>query len=347
MNNSDFASLDLVPTPLFVLNVSSDSDITYAFFNKSALDVANFGQDDYMGLNATHLYHGEYGELAFEKHTECYLSAKPSTYVLSLPISGKLRSIRTRLMPVLDSSGQVTQIVGASIDVTAEYALDEIREESRSIDKELQEFLYLAAHDLRSPMQKVRACSEMLREDFQDMGDGKLELINILEKVSIESMAMIHRVLQYAETTGIDESIENFSLAEITDGILTTLEPGKLNNYHIDDCSILGDRVLIQTVLRNIVDNAIKHNACEAITLNVTATNTKSDYFSMTISDTGIGVSAPELLFKDTQSNHSTSGFGLLAIRQLIKRAGGEIFAEHPIEGTGLVVTIILPGRVT
>ena len=189
--------------------------------------------------------------------------------------------------------------------------------------------------------------ADMLREDFEDLGDGKLELINILERISIESMSMIQSVLRHAETTGIDESIEEINLLELFGGIISTLDPAEVHQCHVDDCSIYGDRVLIQTVLRNLVDNAIKHNTPNAIMLRVTVVNTTSGYFTMTVTDNGNGMHAPEKLFAATDNNRSKSGFGLLAIRKLIKKAGGNIVADHGNDGTGLAVTTTLPGRVT
>lgn len=347
MKDSELALLDQVPTPLFVLEAPGGDEVSYAFFNKAAIDVAKFNLEDYVGLNATHLYHGEYGEYAYQKHTECYLTAEPSTYVLTLPINGKLRSIRTKLMPILDTDGLVTHIIGTSVELTAEHEAGEIHNESRVVEKELQEFMYLAAHDLRSPMQRVHQFADMLREDFEDMGDGKLELIDMLERIATESMSMIQAILRYAETTSRPECIENFSLLALSNSILVTLDPDSFHQCRIDDCAIHGDRTIIQAVLRNIIDNAFKHNAPDCVSLDVSVVNAKSGFFTMQITDNGKGMYAPDKLFKNSDNSHrSKSGFGLLAIRKLIAKAGGEITAAHPSEGTGLVVTVTLPGTV-
>ena len=346
MEKSDLALLDLVPASIFVLDISSSGDITYAFFNKHASDTANFSLSDYLGLNATHLYHGEYGVFAFQKHTECYLQNQPIAYVAPLPLNGKLRSIRTRLVPIMDSHNRVTRIIGASNEVTAELELDGYREESRNIETELQEFFYLAAHDLRSPMKKVQQFSDILREDFHDMGDGKLELIDMIEKISVESMSMIQRILQHAETTRLKESIENISFPDLCYSIITTLDPTRHHKYRVDECSIFGDQTLIQAVLRNIVDNALKHNEPNVIELDIKAENARRGYIKMTVTDNGKGMLRADRLFKSTDGNRSNSGFGLLAIRKLIIKAGGDIYAKRPDKGSGLAVSVVLPGTV-
>ncbi|MFK7891710.1 MAG: ATP-binding protein [Granulosicoccus sp.] len=347
MKDSELSLLDRIPIPLFVLEASSEGDITYLFFNKTARNIANFSLSDFVGLNATHLYHAEYGELAYKKHTECYLTAKPISYVLPLPLNGKLRSIRTSLSPILDSNGLVKRIIGASTEISAEIELEEIRPESRSMENELQEFIYLAAHNLRSPMKKVHALADMLREDFDDRGDEKLELIDRLENVATESMTMIQRLLRHAENTRIKASIKHMDLPELGNSILATLDPARLHKCRVDDCSIYADQVLLQTILQNLIDNSIKHNTHGPVSLDITAKNLSPGLFSMTVADDGKGMRYPEKLFKKTDDNRSMSSFGLLAIRTLIKKAGGDISAEKSAESSGLAVTVTLPGKVT
>ncbi|MFK8082518.1 MAG: ATP-binding protein [Granulosicoccus sp.] len=347
LRDSDFALLDDVPTPLFVLESLNAGDVTYAFFNKVAIEISKFKLHDYVGLTAKKLYHGQYGEFAYEKHVECFITAQPSTYVLPLPLNGKLRSIRTCLMPIVDNNGQTRRIIGASTEITAEQELAKIRAESRDIEKELQEFIYLAAHDLRSPMKKAHIVADMLRDDFDDMDEEKLELIELLENVSVQSMEMIQTVLKHAETTAIEESIEHISLRDVCNGILQTLDPTNIHEYLIDsECSIHGDRVLIQTILRNLIDNTFKHNEPNSIVLDISVKNTKSGFFAMTVADNGCGMQAPEKLFRSTDVSRSKSGFGLLAIRNLIKRAGGDVFAEHADGDKGLAVKVTLPGTI-
>lgn len=346
MNSSELALLDLVPTPIYILDVSSDENLIYSYLNEAALDFSNFSLSDIIGLSATSLFDGDLGELVSQKHKECYRLAQPTAYVLQLPLNGKLRTVKTRLMPILNTEGYVTQIIGASADITAERDLDQFRESSRGIENELQEFVYLAAHDLRSPMKKVQAFSDILREDFKDMGDGKLELIDMIEKISIDSLSMIERLLRHAETIGIKSSIEDFHLMDVTDRILAQLDPQEHHRWRADDCSIRGDVILVETFLRNLVDNALKHNSPNAVTLDVSAKNIKRGYITITITDNGKGVYAPENLFSQHEGVRSKSGFGLLAIRKLIKRAGGDIRAELPDSGEGLAVSVTLPGKI-
>lgn len=117
MLDSELALLDNIPSPIFILELSSDGDVTYTFFNETAINTAKFELTDFVGCNATELYKGEYGEHAYEKHLECFQTAKQSTYTLLLPINGKLRSIKTNLKPILNSDGLVVRVIGASTEI--------------------------------------------------------------------------------------------------------------------------------------------------------------------------------------------------------------------------------------
>lgn len=346
MDVIDLAFLDNIPVSMFVLELASNGDPIYVAFNKTANDVSKFQPSDYVGRTAAQLFYGDYGERAYQYHLEAFRTAKTNVYELTLPLNGKLQQVRTHLVPTVDAEGQVVRILGTSIDITAERELKRMREQTQGIGKELQEFIYLAAHDLRSPMRQVIALADMLRDDFEDLGDGKLDVIDMLERVSIESLSMVKRVLQHAEISGIEESIESMKLRDVCNGLLTMLDPTKTHRSRIADCSIYGDRVLIQTILRNLVDNCFKHNAGACVSIDVDAKSTVQGFFLLTVTDNGKGMSEPGKLFENTETDRSQSGFGLLAIRKLVKVRGGDISAEHAATGTGLSVSVILPGTV-
>ncbi len=319
----------------------------YKAFNQAAIDHSGINLDDYLGLTARELYHGEYGERVNQTHVETYQTAKPTNYEFALPINGKLLHIRTTLTPTLDGSGKVVNLIGAPVDISSEIELKNIRTRTGEVERELREFIYLAAHDLRSPMKKIKMFADILREDFEDLGDGKVEVIDMLERVSVESIAMVQSVLKHAEISDCNESVEHINLSDVCLRVLETLDPEGVHKSRIDGCSILGDRVLIEILLRNLIDNAIKHNPTKAISFDITAEKSLPGYFTMKFTDNGQGMSNPHKLFEADSTGCTQSGFGLLAISKLIKTRGGEILAMNPAEGSGLCIKVTLPGTVS
>lgn len=347
MSTLDLDLLNNVLVPVFVLEPDSSGNLVYVAFNNTALDIAKFSPSDYLGRTALQLYADEYGKHAYKQHLQAYKTGKKSTYILQLPLNGKVRYIRTHLKPTLDSTGQVIRLTGTSTEVSAEHELEEIRAQSRALTKELEEFIYLAAHDLRSPMRQVRAFADILREDFVDLGDGKLHAIDMLEKLSIQAMSQVESVLKHAAITGIEASIETFNLSELCNDILKSLDPANSHKLSIENTALYGDRLATQVILQNLIDNALKHNTDTAVSLTISAKKAETEFFSVTVADNGRGISNPEKLFDSDGSDRSKSGFGLLAVRRLIKARGGKIYAESLAKGTGLMVTFTLPGSLT
>lgn len=346
MNISELELLDDISSLIFVLKPDSNDDLTYVAFNRAALDVFKLKLTDILGFTAIHVYQGVHGQYDYDQHLKSHKSGKAISYELLLPVEGEVRSFRTHLKPTFDIHGNVVYLIGTSEDITAENELKALRLRTKNVSKELEEFIYMAAHDLRSPMRSVHILADFLREDFSDLGDGKLDLIDKLENVSVQAISMLDEILQHAEITGTQESMETFNLSDLCNDILDMLDPNELNERCIDDTAIHADRVATQIVVRNLIDNALKHNPDSSVSLQIKTESMGAGFFAVTVKDNGQGMINPKLLFGSSDTPRSKSGFGLLAVRNLIKTRGGQIFSDAPEKGTGLSVTFTLPGTI-
>jgi len=346
LSTLDIELLDNVRTPVFVIEPDKNDNLVYVAFNKAALEISKFSPEDYLGRTALELYKGEYGEIAYKQHLKSFESGQAFVYTLQLPLNGKIQHIKTTLTPRKSKQGKVVQLIGTSVEVSAEQELKHVRSQAQLVTKELEEFVYLAAHDLRSPMRKVHMVADMLRDNFVDLGDGKLEAIGMLERLATNAMLMVESVLQYSEITGMEVSAEVFQLSELCDDILDGLDASDKQKIAVDDSKLYGDRVATSIVLRNLIDNALKHNQNEAISVFISASSVEAEFYTVSVSDTGRGMRNPAALFEAGESTRSKSGFGLLAIRRLIKMRGGNIHAEDRKTGQGLSVVFSLPGTI-
>jgi signal transduction histidine kinase len=203
----------------------------------------------------------------------------------------------------------------------------------------------MSAHDLLTPIRNVRTLTNMLLEDFEDHGDGKLQIIQNLEKVSAVVITLIGDVLTHAEATGATESVENFELAGLTNDIRAMLDPESRNSVQVDEAVIHGDRTATQIILRNLIDNAFKHNRDRVVTLHVSAVKLYEGFYEIAVQDDGVGIDENTLRFLNGGEHRSGNGFGLLGIRKLIRTRGGALSAEMPTSGKGAVVRFALPGQ--
>ncbi len=344
MNEQEINLLDSVNVPTFALELNSAGQPVYVAFNKVAREAANVSLAQISNKTALELYPGAFGKVAFERHSEVLASGTPSTYELTLPLNGEERHVRTHLVPVLDSQGQVKRLIGTSEDITSEYRVREAEANSLLLNTELEEYISLAALDLHSPINNVSALADLIREDFQDLGDGKLELINMLESVASKAMELISDVLSHARTAGSSEAIEEFELTGLCEEILLLLDPTDQHLAQIEACRIFGDRIATQIVLRNLMDSAIKNNDGKPIELAVTAEAVDEQNYQITVVDEGLGFSATTLDFLDGGEYRKELGDGLLGVRRLISARGGCLSAERAASGRGAIVKFTLPG---
>lgn len=341
-----FAVLDQIAVPAFVIEADSDGRPIYTAFNETARKVAALSLADVIGHDARQVYGGRWGQAAFEKHRLALQLREKFTYELTLPLAGAPHRVRTTLSPFVDHERETFHLIGTSQDISVASDVREMNVQAEMLNQEMEDFVRLAAHDLRSPIRNVRTLANLLREDFQDLGDGKLQIIDMLERVAVKATSLIADVISHAQATGITEGIEDFSLAELANEVLMMLDPEEKHRIAVTNEKISGDKIAAQIVLRNLIDNAIKHNSESTLSMAVSARSDTEKTFEIKVCDNGIGFTDAGVAHLAGGSLRTDSGFGLAGIRRLVKARGGQICAEKPESGAGAVVRFSLPGHV-
>lgn len=355
MTDIDKTLLDLIEHPVFILKPDQDGVPRYAAYNAFACSALGKPEAEVIGQTAAELYPGRLGKIAFNHHREAVKSGTGSVYEIRLPLSGQQRLIRTTLRPVVNAEGTVERIIGSSTDISGGQIFREMKTEMETITNEFEEFVSLAAHDLRTPMRNVSQVAEMLREDFQDLGDGKIELIGVLEDVGEKALRLISDVLAHAQATSSVKEMVEFDFGDLAAEVSAVLDP-------LNDCQIRftsgkmeGDRTAVQIILRNLVDNSIKHarpvntpagdtNGLSKVKLTIDAKDLQNGYFEVEVRDNGAGFSEAALQFLNGGALRVDSGFGLLGVRRLITARGGSVRVENIETTDGAIVAFTLPG---
>ncbi|MFK7945500.1 MAG: ATP-binding protein [Paracoccaceae bacterium] len=357
MATFDAALLDFIEHPVFVLEAGGDGLPRYMAFNECACRSLNKPVNEILGMTASELYTGRLGQIAFEHHCESLKSGAQRAYDIQLPFADGQRLIRTSLRPVCDSSGNVIRIIGSSQDISGKQIFREMQAEVETIESEMEEFISLAAHDLRTPINNVTMVAEMLREEFQDLGDGKLELIGILEELGEKAMRLIGDVLAHAQATSVTEQIVEFEFGPLVQEIMALLDPMSRCIVELENGLIQGDRTATQIIIRNLVDNAIKYSSTQGpdseapaddfqLRLNFGLVTLDNGFFAINVQDNGIGFSDPALMFLDGGKLSTDSGFGLLGIKRLIHARGGTLTVANRTSANGADIAFSLPGSV-
>ncbi|WP_201777743.1 PAS domain-containing sensor histidine kinase [Thalassomonas actiniarum] len=203
----------------------------------------------------------------------------------------------------------------------------------RQINSDLEEFTYVASHDLRSPLRGISDLLEWVREDLGE--DPAPSLLNNIERMTVRVHRMeklIDNLLKYARAGRSQNEISQVELDEVLDNIeeLQPLPEGFTLERQLDLTSIHTAKVPLETALRNLIANAVQHHDQSSGHIVIRSCSENSlCHISVTDDGPGIAEQAHERIFKLFQTLSRTdkrgSGIGLAVTRRLVETHGGKI----------------------
>jgi signal transduction histidine kinase len=245
--------------------------------------------------------------------------------------------------------------------------LMEANKELETSNAELQQYAFIASHDLQEPLRKIITFSQIVKERFINTSEGG-QYINRIISSSERMRTLINDLLSYSKLTTTPE-FTNSSLNLIAQDTITDLElpiketATKIIVGHLPAADIIPDQM--RQVFQNIISNAIKfssQNNPPEIKIWSDFTKEKSaagqpvekgDYCRIYISDNGIGFNEQYLdkIFTMFQRLHGRSeyegtGIGLSIVKKIIEKHNGLITAKSR-EGKGATFIIVLPLKQT
>jgi light-regulated signal transduction histidine kinase (bacteriophytochrome) len=218
---------------------------------------------------------------------------------------------------------------------------------------ELEAFSYSVSHDLRAPLRSIDGFSQALLEDYQDkIDDSGKDYLRRVRAATQRMSALIDDLLNLARVTRAEMKTEPIDLAPMARSIaadLQTEQPGRTVDFIIEDnLTVNADPRLMRVVMENLLGNAWKytsrHNSAR-VEVGRHASNGKSTFF---VRDNGAGFDQQyaSRLFGAFQRLHSATefpgtGVGLATVQRIIRRHGGEVWAEAQIQkGATLYFTL-------
>jgi signal transduction histidine kinase len=218
--------------------------------------------------------------------------------------------------------------------------LKETNQELSLLNATKDRFFSIIAHDLKNPFTAILGFCEILSLRYEKMDDIKRKhMIGVVYESSNNLFKLLENLLQWArsQTGDIKYEPEEFIINELIDTNISLLENLILEkNLEIKQnleskIKIFADKNMINTVIRNLISNAIKYTETGSISIEVFQDNVKT---KVNIIDTGIGISNDKVdkIFNvmSSKSTHGTrgesgTGLGLIICKEFIERNGGSI----------------------
>ncbi len=280
------------------------------------------------------------------------LSGEPFQMVYPLRgADGSFRSFLTRMEPIKDGAGRVVRWFGTNTDITEQRRTEE---ELRRMNRELEEFAYVASHDLQEPLRMVNIYTQQILRTV-GAGNEKLSQYAGFVQQGVSRMeALIHDLLTFSRTVQSDETAPGRAdLQAAYEDALTVLKD------RIEETGaaikagplpmVRGDTAQMGQVFQNVLSNALKYRkAGVAPEIELTAARC-GEHWRISIRDNGIGFEpryAERIfgLFKRLHKDeYPGTGLGLAICKRIVERYGGRMWAEGLPE-TGATFYFELPG---
>jgi PAS domain S-box-containing protein len=208
--------------------------------------------------------------------------------------------------------------------------------ELRQANANLEEFTCAASHDLKSPLRGIADLITWIAEDLGEIANEEVKrnLGRVMDRIQ-RLGRVIDDLLAYAHAGTASSDLVTVDLRDLIDGVLEILPrpPGFHISVQIDSAPFVTNKAPLESVLRNIIGNAVKHHDGSSGNIGIRAEDV-GRYCELTVSDDGPGIApaSRERVFQMFQTlsarEHGHSGIGLALTKRLVEAHGGRISLE-------------------
>ncbi|HZH39140.1 MAG TPA: HAMP domain-containing sensor histidine kinase [Bacillales bacterium] len=230
----------------------------------------------------------------------------------------------------------------------------DLTEKVKAHDKMQEEFINVAAHELRTPIQPILGMADYLYKST-GITEDKKELISIISKNAKRLKRLSNDILDISKIEGKSFAMqkEKFDLTSVIRiHINDFIHRNKIDkeikiDFHCDSSKemIFGDRKRICQVIENLLDNAFKFTDQGTINIHLKNGEIKNNCV-VSVEDNGKGIDQKiisKLFTKFTTKSFQGTGLGLFISKSIIEAHGGKIWAENNRDGKGAKFSFSLP----
>lgn len=237
--------------------------------------------------------------------------------------------------------------------------IQEAYEKVTELNNMKDKFFSIIGHDLKNPINTIMGFSELLKSKIDHIDkDRRNKYISAIEESSKTTYALLENLLDWARSQSGRYKFTpvNLKVVQLVNNVLILLkEQYSEKNISIDieiadECMVYGDNNMIETVLRNLISNAIKFTHKGGNIKIKADENAVENVITISVSDTGVGIPREKIegLFRIDSSlstygttGESGTGLGLILCSEFISRNGGKIWVDSKVnEGSTFYFTL-------
>lgn len=260
-----------------------------------------------------------------------------------------------------DSLARLPEVVRRALQEKYERSLRQQAEKdlAKKVDElarsnaDLEQFAYIASHDLQEPLRMVAAYTQLLSERYRGKLDENADkFIGYASEGALRMQVLIQDLLAFSRVGRANASYTSVDCNAVVEEVRKTLEPAIQESgavvSHTDLPTVWADRTQMTQVFQNLTGNAIKFRGEKPLIVSINAEKGGENWL-FSVSDNGIGISPEfaENIFVVFQRLHMRTeypgnGIGLAICKKIIERSGGRIWVESQA-GSGSTFKFTLP----
>ena len=344
---NDFLNAILENIPIMIF-VKDAKDLKFVRVNKAVEDLFGYTRAEIIGKSDYQLFPKDEADF-FVSNDKKLLESGAIMEIGEEPAQTKYKGIRiieTTIVLIKDTKGQPAYILGITDDITERKKmmaeLDNKTKELGRSNTELEQFAYVASHDLQEPLRMITSYLQLLENRYKDKLDQDAkDFIGFAVDGSNRMKALIQSLLEYSRINRIkpfEEIDVNLLVKDVLGNLSASIKESNAIIKADDLPKIHGDPILIGQVFQNLIENALKFKSTRTPEIIISGKK-QNDEFLFSVKDNGIGIQKEYIgklfvIFQrlHTKEKYPGTGMGLAICKKIVERYGGRIWVESEVD---------------
>ncbi|HNP98261.1 MAG TPA: ATP-binding protein [Bacteroidia bacterium] len=212
--------------------------------------------------------------------------------------------------------------------------LKSTNEKLLSINKQLDEFVYIVSHDLKAPLRGLASLASFMEDELAP--NPKQEVVDLLTMMKSRTARMqqlIDGILHYSRMGNSTAEREQVNLKDLINSIIDLLSPSEHCRFELSDSlpTIYTEKIKLHEVFQNLISNSMKYNSKADCHVKIGFKELK-DYYEFSVTDNGNGIKPEHQekifgIFQTLQSKDKTesTGIGLTIVKKIVEQQDGKV----------------------